>query len=163
MFFGAFTLAFVGGASSQVQDRWSRYEPRTIQSIIKMHDQDLPHDNFVGDQLFISADSFPSRVKLAYLAKSRPLSTKKNLVLETWRRMLKNQVPSDLNEVFSTEVLFREGTEEYWIAVQKPLLEPLPKEVKTGQVVDAYVILMGAIKVDDHWEWLFAMNEFDAP
>ena len=60
-------------------------------------------------------------------------------------------------------MLFKEGSDEHWIALQKPLLDYLPKEVKRGQAINAYVIWMGAIKVDNHWKWLFAMNEFDAP
>jgi hypothetical protein len=67
-------------------------------------------------------------------------------------------------EMFPTEVLFREGADEHWIAVQKPLLAALRKEVKNGQSLDGYVIFMGTIKkVGEQREWLFAMNEFDAP
>jgi len=60
-------------------------------------------------------------------------------------------------------MLFREGDKEFWIAVQKPLVDPLPKEVGVGKQFTAYVIWMGAIKSEDHWEWVFAMNEFDTP
>ena len=68
-----------------------------------------------------------------------------------------------MTKVFETESLFNENGSDFWIAVQKPLFDPLAKEVKIGQHFNAYVMWMGAIKVDDHWEWLFAMNEYDAP
>ena len=46
--------------------------------------------------------------------------------------------------------------------MQKPLLDALPKELSRGQALDAYVMWIGAIKVGKRWEWLFAMNEFEA-
>ena len=82
-------------------------------------------------------------------------------LLEYWKKMLKRS--DDLINVFGTEMLFKEGDKEIWIAVQKPLLDPLPKEVAVGKSFTAYIIWMGAIQDGNHWEWLFAMNEFDTP
>ena len=53
------------------------------------------------------------------------------MLLDFWRKMLKEQAPSA--DEFATEVLFKEGSAEHWIVVQKPLLDPLSKEVRTGQ------------------------------
>jgi hypothetical protein len=146
-------------ASSQDEDRWKKYESRTLQSILDSEAEGLDAS---GANVYLSADSFPSRVKLAYLEKSRPLPDEKKRLLEEWARMWKGRVPADTAEVFQTEVLFGEGSQEHWIAVQKKLLSPLAKEAKAGQVMTTYLMLMGAIKVDGHWEWLFAINEFDA-
>jgi hypothetical protein len=38
------------------------------------------------------------------------------------------------------------------MAVQQPLLDALPKEVKKGQAVNAYVIWIGAINVGSRWD-----------
>jgi len=84
-------------------------------------------------------------------------------LLVGWTKMLKDTVPANTVELFQTEVLFREGEEEHWLAVQKSLVDALPKEVKTGQEINGYVIWLGIVKVDDHFEYLFAMNEFDGP
>jgi hypothetical protein len=110
--------------------------------------------------MFVSGDSFPSQIRLVYLEKSRPLPANKKILLDAWRKMLGDNAPT--SGVFATEVLFREGTQTHWIAVQKPLLDSLHKEVKNGQTVNAYVIWIGAIRVTRPWEWLFAMNEFEA-
>ena len=40
------------------------------------------------------------------------------------------------------------------------LLDPLSKELKEGDVVNAYVIWIGAIRAKPNWEWWFALNEF---
>jgi len=80
--------------------------------------------------------------------------------LRKWEKMMKR--PVSVVELFQTEVLFREGNKEYWLPVQKPLIDALKKEVKLGQAINAYVIFMGGAKLENRWEWLFAMNEFDA-
>jgi hypothetical protein len=138
------------------QSKWDKYQPRTLQSIIDVHQKYLEELD-----IFLSAESFPSRVKLVYLGKSRPLEGKHYELLKDWNKMI--GIKDDLVSVFGTEMLFREGKKEYWIAVQKPLLDPLPKEVVVGKQFTAYIVWMGAIKDGDHWEWLFAMNEFDTP
>ena len=125
---------------------------------------DLPEGNPDSTKIefYICADPFPSKIKLVYLAKSRPLSADKKKLITYWLRS--KSLPETKVDLFLTEVLFREGADEHWIAVQKPLLADLPKEVKRGQSFDGYVIFMGTIKkVGEQREWLFAMNEFDAP
>jgi hypothetical protein len=160
---GVIAVALAMRASSQNENRWEDYKPRTLQSIITMHRANIAELNSEKSPLLLSGESFPSQVKLIYLADSRPILAKKKFLLEDWKKMLRDQVPPNTVELFPVEILFREGSHEHWIAVQTPLLEFLPKEVKRGQVINAYVVWMGAIKVDNHWEWLFAMNDFDAP
>jgi hypothetical protein len=147
------------------QSSWDKYQPRTLQSIIDAHQDGLRE--FESDpsgyrnRLLLSSDSFQSKITLVFLGKSRPLLGKRAELLEYWKKMSKRS--DDLISVFGTEMLFKEGDKEIWIAVQKPLLDPLPREVAIGKSFTAYIIWMGAIQDGNHWEWLFAMNEFDAP
>src|SRR5208337_1742973 len=157
----AFAVAMY--AWGQSEDPWEKYKPRTLRSIMEMS-PDLPEGNPDSTKIefYICADPFPSKIKLVYLAKSRPLSADKKQLITYWLRS--KSLPATKVDLFLTEVLFREGTDEHWIAVQKPLLAALPKEVKKGQSFDGYVVFMGTIKkVGGQREWLFAMNEFDAP
>jgi hypothetical protein len=144
---------------SPSESHWDAYKPRTLQSIIDMHSEDIKHLNSEKKAVLLTGDSFQSQVKLVYSGKTRPLPAEHSVLLNFWTKMLKDQAPS-VNE-FATEVLFKEGAAERWIAVQKPLLDPLSKEVKNGQIVKSYVIWIGAIRVGERWEWLFAMNGFD--
>lgn len=138
------------------QSKWDKYQPRTIQSIIDAHTEYL-----ADTDVLLSAESFPSKVTLIFLGKTRPLQDNHAKLVAYWKKML--NINDDLVSVFGTEMLFKEGDKEIWIAVQKPLLDPLPKEVSIGKPFTAYIIWMGAIKDGDHYEWLFAMNEFDTP
>ena len=120
----------------------------------------MHRDSAVKTDFLVSAHSFPSRVKLVYLGNSRPVSGKRLKLLRFWDKMIKR--PESVMEFFQTEMLFREGKMEHWLLVQKPLPAALRKEVKPGQAINAYVIFMGGAKLENRWEWLFAMNEFDA-
>jgi hypothetical protein len=154
-----FAFALATCAWTRSTNQWEEYQPRTLQSIIDMHHDALEDSS--ENELFLSSDSFPSKVKLVYLAESRPLPANKRKLLIAWAKSY--QQPK-APEVFATEALFKEGANEHWIAVQKPLLDALPKEVRKGQEINAYVIFMGGIKkAGEQKEWLFAMNEFDAP
>jgi hypothetical protein len=160
---GVVALASATGVSSQNQeDRWQDYEPRTLQSIIDMHRADAARLNSHKLAMLLSAWNFPSQVKLVYLGDSRPISGKRKYLLEDWKKMMKDVMPSDSSDLYPTEILFKEGSHVHWIVIQKPLLDFLPKEAKRGQVINAYVVWMGAVKIDTHWEWLFGMNDFDA-
>jgi hypothetical protein len=144
------------------EDHWEDYQPRTLQSIVDMHRQwieDLDR-NSKKKGMLLTGDNFPSCARLVYLEKSRSMPPNRQILLDAWRRSTKEDAPPP--DLFLTEVLFREGTHERWIAVQKPLLAALLKEAKNGQTVTAYVIWVGAIRVDKQWDWLFAMNEFEA-
>jgi hypothetical protein len=150
-------------APGQSEDHWEDYQPRTLQSIIDLHRDnilELDSKNDSKKKVLLTGESFPSQTRIIYLAESRPLPPQKKMVLNLWRKMLKDQAPAAGE--FATEVLFKEGTVEHWVAVRQPLLDPLSKEEKKGDSVDAYIIWVGAIKVGTRWEWLFAMNAFQA-
>jgi hypothetical protein len=158
-----FVLVTAAGISGQNKSSWDRYEPGTLKSIIEMHHDLVKESKSDKTRFLLTGNSFPSQVKLVYLGKTRPLSGRRKELLVGWTKMLKDTVPANTVELFQTEVLFREGEEEHWLAVQKTLVDALPKEVKTGQEINGYVIWLGIVKVDDHFEYLFAMNEFDGP
>jgi hypothetical protein len=140
------------------EDHWEKYQRRTLRSVVDSHHDDIERLNSDKKAMLLTGDSFPSQTELLYLGESRPLPDKQSLLFEFWRKMFKDQAPTP--EEFSSEMLFQEGTERRWIAVQKPLIDPLTKEVQKGQRLNAYVIWIGAIKDGEDWEWLFAMNGF---
>jgi hypothetical protein len=144
----------------QNKDHWEDYEPRTLQSIIEMHRGNIVDLNSRKKAILLTGDSFPSKVELVYAGESRPVSKPDKMLLSFWRKMLGNNAPPE--DAFPKEFLFGEGSEKYWIVAQKPLIDALPKELKVGNVLTAYIVWIGAIKVDEQWEWLFAMNEFES-
>ena len=155
------SLALAVRGQDQKRPQWQNYKTRTLQSLIEMFSNEPERLPSTKTYIVLLGD-FPSQVKLVYLAKSRPLPANKRELLTHWTKSRNRQLTTV--ELFATEVLFKEGADEHWIAVQKPLLKALPKEVKPGQSFNAYVLLIGTIhKSGEQREWLFVMNEFDAP
>jgi len=162
----ALALICAGGlAQREENDPWAKYQHRTIQSIIDVHygsalDTD-PTLAGAHKNVLLSSDSFPSRTTLVFLGKSRPLQGERAELMSQWGKMMGRT--EDLAALFSTEMLFREGSNEFWLPVQRPLLDPLLKEVGIGRPFSACVIWMGGVRTEGQWDWLFAMNEFDSP
>jgi hypothetical protein len=153
-------LAAANVWSQEKQDYWGRYEPRTLQSIIDTNQEFAKKLNSDKKAMLLTGDNFPSKVRLTYMVDSRPLPAEQKVLMDSYRKAMKDNAPAE--DVFTTQIRFEEDSCEYWILVQKPLLDALPKELSKGQALDAYVMWIGAIKVGKRWEWLFAMNEFEA-
>jgi len=115
--------------SQETQNDWTRYEPRTLQSIIDTNQDSVKKLDSDKKAMLLTGDNFPSQVKLTYLGDTRPLPAEQKELLDGWRKAFKKNVPDDL---LTTQVRFSEGSREYWILVQKPLLDALPKEVPKG-------------------------------
>ena len=155
----SFLIASDNVWSQDKQNHWDQYEPRALQSTIDTHQEFAKKLNSNKKAMLLTGNSFPSKVRLTYLVDSRLLSAEEKVLLDTYRKSFKDNAPPE--DAFTTLVRFEEDSHEYWILVQKPLLDALPRELSRGQALDAYVMWIGAIKVGKQREWLFAMNEFE--
>lgn len=160
-FLSIFASGLSRHALSQEEDWLKRYETRTLKSVVEAVESELSDMSRQSKtDFFIDTDSHASRVRLIYAAKTRPLPDGKKKLLKLWATSIRRPEAVDS---FATEALFREGKEEYWIAVQNPLMHPLTEEVKPGGSLDAYLVIIGAdVRNSKSHEWLFAMNEFEA-
>ena len=145
----------------QDKNHWERYQSRTLLDVITLH---RDSDEFRELQskkkaMLLTGDDFASQVRLTYMGEERPISAGTRRLLEAWRKsFFKNNSPPP--DEFKTQVLFKEGSQKYWLVAQNVLVAALPTELKEGDAINAYVIWIGAIKTKKNWEWLFALNEF---
>ncbi|MCE9646699.1 MAG: hypothetical protein K8S20_11935 [Chloroflexi bacterium] len=58
------------------------------------------------------------------------------------------------------ECLFAEGTAEYWMPIQEPLLPDLQKEAVNGSVVDLFIRWLGANRDTQEIDWVFWISNF---
>jgi hypothetical protein len=66
--------------------------------------------------------------------------------------------------LFEDEVLCREGKREYWLPIQKPVLEYFRNEVKPGSVVDLYLVLaVSYIASSGELVHVMGIGEFQVP
>ncbi|HEU4509901.1 MAG TPA: hypothetical protein VFR78_16835 [Pyrinomonadaceae bacterium] len=111
------------------------YKPRTLRELTGAMPE--PH-----------GELFPSRVKVVYGGKQRPLIDDKRNVIVSWANQFAG-MPEFYTAPYQTELLFTEGTENYWLAVRKELLE---REWKDGEAVELCIIKMGNVKIGDALE-----------
>src|SRR3954470_1807003 len=86
---------------------WDEYRPRTLQSIVDLHAQNVAGLKAEENARLLTGDNFPSRVTLTYLGKSRPLAGKRKELVEAERKSLRDALPANLADMLGTEMLFR--------------------------------------------------------
>jgi hypothetical protein len=154
--------------SAQGQDPWEKYQPRTLDQIIKNHaakvldNPDIEMSFPDGSTAVLTRDSFPSRVKVTYTGRSRSISPKRKELIKDWVTTIFGLERRDeFLKLFDTEFLFTESLVEYWLPIQNPLIQHLEKELKKGDKVTLYVSWVGARKESGKVDWVFFVNEFE--
>lgn len=106
----------------------------------------------------IDAKPFYSAVRIRYTGKSRPLADEKKNLLKLWQETLQMD-PRVLNTL-DNEYLFKECDKEYWIPVQKQVAGYFPKELRAGDTITLYLMLVGGVKGPTSWDVVFVVNEY---
>jgi hypothetical protein len=153
--------------SAQDQNPWDKYQPRTLDQIIKNHaakvlnDPDIVMDFPDGSTAVLTRDSFPSRVKVTYTGRSRSIPPKRKELIKDWYAVTYPNRRDAYLKLWDTEFLFTETLIEYWLPVQSSLIQPLQEELKKGDEIILYVAWAGARKESGKIDWVFLVNAFD--
>lgn len=137
---------------------YERYVPRTLREIISSHSDPK---TLGKSNMLLTGDTFPSRVRVTYTGSSRKLPPARKQHLDML--VVSFNVAPTLVAKYETELLFMEGSDEHWLPVQKDLIPFFEKELTKGEEVILYAEWVGARKIDDKWEWVFIVNEFQKP
>jgi hypothetical protein len=114
------------------------------------------------EKVIVQGDILPSRVGVTSVGRARPLPQMKKDVLYRWAQLYAG-APEHYTEPYETELLFREGKRDYWVAIRKQAMAQFEKEVKKGKAVDLYLIRLGWAEMGDKWESLLLMEMFQVP
>jgi hypothetical protein len=112
-------------------------------------------------QIIIDGDPLPSLIRMIYTGKTKPISDERKNYLKLWIDSFGRK--KEFNDVYNVEMLVGEGSNQYWLLVQKQLLPAFEKEITAGEPVDLYVIRMGGFLTDKGWDWMFIVEEFRKP
>jgi hypothetical protein len=96
-------------------------------------------------------------VHVVYTGRKRPVPPERGFFLEQWLRSI--GAKRDFLRLFERDLLFREGSREYWLTTQATLVASLEKKVAPGSPLDLFVVWAGVVRGD----FVFLVNEFDAP
>lgn len=146
------------------QSTWDRYQPGTLtgltnaadsvvrQSLIEVPDKG-PTEHFFGDKRAILAT-------VIYKGDSRPTNPIRHQLIARWGMSILRD--SSVAADFDREYLFQEGDKLFWLPVQDPVATFFPKELRPGQPVSLFVMLIAAYSKDDVITWATIVNEFKA-
>ena len=112
--------------------------------------------------MFVHGDLRPTRVRVTYAGRSRPLSKIKKAVLHRWAQLFAG-APQHYTEPYETELLFNEDGVEYWLVVRNESVAKFEKEFNKGAAVDLFLVRLGGSVVDDKWESLLLVENFQKP
>ena len=158
-------LVFKPSAVSAQGFPWNDFERRTLQELIKTNEREEAENisRFPDQTQFVFRDTtLPSAVQLTYTGESRPLSVERKKFIETWARSYYRN--TGYANLYAAEYLFKEGTEDYWLPVQKDVAKYFAEELKKGDPVDLYLIVPGGLRVaKGKTLWLFLVEQFQQP
>ncbi|MGI9036599.1 MAG: hypothetical protein ACR2GD_11245 [Pyrinomonadaceae bacterium] len=174
-----FFLILTFAISSFAQNDWHTYPVRMIADIVEEHSGEASQKA----DLIISAKPFPSKTKVVFTGKSRPVGKRTKDFIKLWTQT--RNVPASNADMLAEEFLFREQDKEYWIPVIKTLVPFFGKELKEGDEIVIYYFFLGgfdeakliqkdtslsekakndaASKAKGKIEWIFAVEEFQKP
>jgi hypothetical protein len=150
-------------AFGQSEFPWQEYKARTFGEIIKQNMDELAsRDAAYRDKIgmVFSGDPLYSQVRVTYTGTTRKISPARKAHLEDWGKSF--GIKPEVIALFESEMLVLECSTEHWISVQKQVLPHFEKELKKGDMVTLYTMFLGGRKIDGAWNWIFAINEFQA-
>ncbi len=132
------------------------YDPRTMAELVEKNSGVKKVEG--SKNLMISANPFYSAIRMEYAGKSRILSKEKIGLFKIWQESL--EVDPVLLSILDKEFLFKECGKEYWIPVQKPAAKDFPEDMKAGDKITLYLMMVGGIEDKGNWDWIFFTNSF---
>ena len=142
---------------------WNDFKRRTLQELVMVNiaenADDLKRYPDKG-QLVLRGKIMPSVVRAVYTGESRPIGSERKKFIELWAGSYSTP---DYGSFFESEFLFKEGTDEYWLPVQKQVASYFSKELTKGEAIDLYLIRPGGLRVKDKADWVFLVEEFLKP
>ncbi len=158
--FGA-TIAY--GQGEKKPRTVADYQPRMLRELTNLLPETfrtaLAERGVEGNKdlkIIVHGELFPSRVKVVYSGTQRPLLEDKRNLIVGWANQFAG-VPEFYTAPYQTELLFKEGAENYWIAVRKEFLE---NDWKQGETLELCVVKMGNVKIGDEFEPVLLGEQF---
>lgn len=160
-----FLALFSATAFAQKDKEQNKYKQRTLAEL-GMFNREYTAENRRKSKMeekfdFISADPFYSKTRLQFTGSWRPISQDSKDLMRMWGKLL--NVDKKFVSLYETELLFKEGDEEFWIPTQKKVSEKIFAEVKTNDMITLYVINIGGRKaaMAKEYSWLYVSTAFE--
>ncbi len=158
----ALALGTVVPSSARSQSSWDRYKPGTLRTIVAEHDTEVGTAcDTVRPCTMISAKDFATATHVTFLGEWQPLSPETIKHITTWAKTFR--IDTAVAASFAQELLVREDSLEYWLPMQRVLVDAFKSEVPTGHGATLLAIFTGGyVERNEPPRWVFLVNEFQA-
>jgi hypothetical protein len=155
----AIKISVLVGATFLVQGfPWELFKPRTLKEVISITTKAVRPD----DSMFLAHDQLESKVEVIFTGQSRAIIKSRKTFITTWVGMLRAD-RKEYADFYEREYLYKEGSEEYWLATSTPITKYFDKELKPGDKMDLYLISVGAYHNKDAIDCVLLVEEFQKP
>jgi hypothetical protein len=152
-----FLLFNAVAAHGQGDDPLARYKPGKLSRVVWAHTETDPEE--AGSGVEIGSD--PVLATVIYTGLSRPTPLAERRFITSF--VFQDGTPEDRTG-FATEMLFREGGEDFWLLVRDELVPRIKSELRRGESVELYAVWVGATyPVGGKRQQVFLVNEFRKP
>ncbi len=139
------------------------YDTRTLAELVELNSGVKKTAQKDVKNIMISAKPFYSAVRVEYAGQSRKLSKDKLGLFKVWEESLNVKSTNtnfSLFELLDKEFLFKECDKEYWVPVQTPAANDFPQDMKKGDKITLYLMVVGGIETNGEWEFVYLTNSF---
>jgi hypothetical protein len=135
---------------ARAEFNYKRYRPYSLAQAVADHTHDEEAD------WVIAAGSFKYRVRVTYTGQRRDIKVSVRQLIANWVKSL--DLSPKILDLFKQEILVREDGSQYWLPIQEELLPHVAREIRTGDLVDLYIMRVGSTQTES----VFIVNEFQA-
>jgi hypothetical protein len=157
-------LTFISQTNYSQRFPYHLYDTRTLAELVELNSSVAKKTEVAGKKnLMISANPFYSAIRLEYAGESRKLSKEKMGLFKIWMESLdikSSNSDTDIFSMFDKEYLFKECDKQYWIPVQTRTANDFPKDLKKGDKITLYLMMVGGIEDKGKWDFIFLTNSF---
>jgi len=164
-------LSALSAGKSPAQSSWARYKPGTLAAV--MNDGDSTIRAALRETASVTRDAgekkpsqhflgydYPTVAAVIYKGDSRPVDPVRRRLIADWGLTYRRD--SSIVADFNREYLFQEGDKLLWLPVQDRVASFFSKELRPGQRVNLYTMLLGGYYAEGAITWAFIVNEFKA-
>jgi hypothetical protein len=134
---------------------WEIFKARTLKEVISITTKAVKPD----DSMFLANNQLESKVEVTFTGQSRPIIESRKSFIRVWVGMLRSD-QKDYAELYEREYLYKEGSDEYWLATSRPITKYFDKELKPGDKMTLYLISIGAYRSPKDIDCVLLVEEY---
>lgn len=142
--------------AQDLSDPWGKFQTQTMNELIANAASSVAP--FDGTTVLITTQFLPSKVKLTYAGKSRKASSETKSFVQQWVKTVAHH--PRLLKLFDKEMLFTDGSSQYWLPV--PNNGPnYGRAIHANEQVILYITVIGIQRSADETRCFFVVNNFE--